>query len=140
MRHHWRTYPSPRSRQNRSIIDRRAWPAPTSNFFTLTEFNSATLTEAAPCGSKDLVNARYASQPHHLKPIKSAPVNIAHDDAKTRHVPDSNLRAFLKDESAATAVEYALIGAFVALAIIVSVSTLGGRLSIRYNTVASDLS
>lgn len=47
---------------------------------------------------------------------------------------------FLKDESAVTAVEYALIGGFIALAIIVSISTLGGRLSIKYNTVASDLS
>jgi pilus assembly protein Flp/PilA len=47
---------------------------------------------------------------------------------------------FLKDESAVTAVEYALIGGFIALAIIVPVSTLGTRLSIRYNTVASGLS
>lgn len=47
---------------------------------------------------------------------------------------------FLNDENAATAVEYALIGGFIALAIFVAVSTLGGQLSIRYNTVASNLS
>jgi len=47
---------------------------------------------------------------------------------------------FLKDESAATAVEYALIAGFIALVIIGSVSAVGTRLSPKFNSVSNNLS
>ncbi len=49
-----------------------------------------------------------------------------------------NLRAF-KDESGATAVEYALIAAGIALAIIVSVGLIGGELAILFNSISSQI-
>ncbi len=49
-----------------------------------------------------------------------------------------NLRAF-KDESGATAVEYALIAAAIALAIIVSVGLIGDELAILFNSISSQI-
>lgn len=43
------------------------------------------------------------------------------------------------DESGATAIEYGLIAAFVALAIIGALTTLGTKLSSLFGTVGSDL-
>ena len=48
------------------------------------------------------------------------------------------LRA-LKDESGATAVEYALIAAGIALAIVVAVALIGDNLSTLFNSIATDL-
>jgi pilus assembly protein Flp/PilA len=50
-----------------------------------------------------------------------------------------NLRAFLKDESGATAIEYALIAAGVALAIITVVKGVGTKLNTTFATVSSQL-
>ncbi len=50
-----------------------------------------------------------------------------------------NLRAFLKDESGATAIEYALIAAGVALAIITVVKGVGTKLNTTFSTVSSQL-
>jgi pilus assembly protein Flp/PilA len=47
---------------------------------------------------------------------------------------------FLKDESAATAVEYVLIAGFIALVIIASVTAVGIQLSPKFNAVANNLS
>ncbi len=44
---------------------------------------------------------------------------------------------FLKDESGATAIEYGLIAAGIAVAIITAVSTLGTNLSTTMGTVAT---
>jgi pilus assembly protein Flp/PilA len=88
-----------------------------------------------------MVNARYASQLHDLKPNLSGRLLTSRmTSTKPGMSPFRICARFLKDESAVTAVEYALIGGFIALAIIVSVSTLGTRLSIKYNAVASNLS
>ena len=48
------------------------------------------------------------------------------------------LRAF-KDESGATAVEYALIAAGIALAIIVSVGLIGDELAVLFNSISSQI-
>jgi len=46
---------------------------------------------------------------------------------------------FLRDESAATAIEYGLIAAGIALAIIAAVNTLGGTLSGTFTSISSSL-
>ncbi len=48
------------------------------------------------------------------------------------------LQAF-EDESGATAVEYALLAAGIAVAIIVAVGLLGDELAILFNSIASEL-
>lgn len=54
------------------------------------------------------------------------------------------MRAFiarcLKDKSGATAIEYGLIAALVAVAIIVGLTTLGGNLNTTFNSVAGNVS
>jgi pilus assembly protein Flp/PilA len=49
------------------------------------------------------------------------------------------IKAFMKDESGATAIEYGLIASLVAVAIVGALSTLGGGLSTMFGTVNSDL-
>ena len=49
------------------------------------------------------------------------------------------LRRFLADESAATAIEYALIAAGIAIAIISAVKGVGTQLSTKFNTISSSL-
>jgi pilus assembly protein Flp/PilA len=46
---------------------------------------------------------------------------------------------FVKDESGATAIEYGLIAALIALAITAGATTLGGSLSNAFNSVADEL-
>lgn len=46
---------------------------------------------------------------------------------------------FLKDESGATAIEYGLIAALIAVAIIGSVTTLGGNAAGTFNAVAAEM-
>ncbi len=48
-------------------------------------------------------------------------------------------RDFLNDESGATAIEYGLIAAGIAVAIIVAVQTLGGTLSTTFTSVNTNL-
>ncbi|HEY1736071.1 MAG TPA: Flp family type IVb pilin [Methylovirgula sp.] len=49
-------------------------------------------------------------------------------------------RAFLKDETAATAIEYGLIAAFIAVVIISSVRNIGTRISAKFTTINNALS
>lgn len=46
---------------------------------------------------------------------------------------------FVKDESGATAIEYALIAAGIAIAIIAAVNTLGSTLSTKFGTISTSL-
>lgn len=46
---------------------------------------------------------------------------------------------FVKDESGATAIEYGLIAALIAVAIITAATTLGGSLSDLFNTISNSL-
>ena len=48
------------------------------------------------------------------------------------------LRAF-KDESGATAIEYGLIAAGIAVAIIVAVGLLGDELAVLFNSISSEI-
>jgi pilus assembly protein Flp/PilA len=53
----------------------------------------------------------------------------------------SNLIArFVKDESGATAIEYGLIAALIALAIITGATAVGTQLAAKFTTVATTLS
>ncbi len=47
---------------------------------------------------------------------------------------------FLKNESGATAIEYGLIAALVAVVIITGLTTLGTNLSTKFNTIAANVS
>ena len=46
---------------------------------------------------------------------------------------------FIKDESGATAIEYGLIAALIAVAMIGGASALGGALSNKFNVVAGNI-
>ena len=46
---------------------------------------------------------------------------------------------FLKDESGATAIEYGLIVALIAVVIIGAVTAIGGTLNETFNTIATEL-
>jgi len=52
----------------------------------------------------------------------------------------SFLKAFLKDDSGATMIEYGLVAALVSVAAIIALQILGGQLQIIFNTVSSYLS
>lgn len=52
----------------------------------------------------------------------------------------SNVFAFLKDESGATAIEYGLIAAGIAVAIIAAVNSVGSSLTATFDTVNEKLS
>ncbi len=49
------------------------------------------------------------------------------------------LSKFLSDESGATAIEYGLIAAGIAIAIIAAVNGVGSQLSTNFNTISSSL-
>lgn len=49
------------------------------------------------------------------------------------------LMAFLKDESGATAIEYGLIAAGIAVAVIAVVNGLGTKLNTRFNSISTQL-
>ena len=51
----------------------------------------------------------------------------------------SKLRKFLKDESAATAIEYGLIAAGISIAIIAVVNGLGTKLNTTFSSVSTQL-
>ena len=52
----------------------------------------------------------------------------------------SIIKAFLKDESGATMIEYGLVAALVSVAAIIALQILGGELQTIFNTVSSYLS
>jgi pilus assembly protein Flp/PilA len=49
------------------------------------------------------------------------------------------IRAFLKDETGATAIEYGLIAAGIALAIIAVVGGIGSKLNTKFSSINSSL-
>jgi len=49
------------------------------------------------------------------------------------------ITSFLKDESGATAIEYGLIAAGIAIAIITAVNGLGTKLSTNFDTISNSL-
>jgi pilus assembly protein Flp/PilA len=51
----------------------------------------------------------------------------------------ARIKNFIKDESGATSIEYALIAAGISIAIITSVTTLGTNLNARWTSVSTAL-
>jgi pilus assembly protein Flp/PilA len=51
----------------------------------------------------------------------------------------SVIKSFIKDESGATAIEYGLIAAGIAIAIITAVNGLGTKLSTNFDTISNSL-
>lgn len=51
----------------------------------------------------------------------------------------AKIRDFLKDESGATSIEYALIAAGIGIAIVATATTLGTNLNAKWSTVATAL-
>ncbi len=51
----------------------------------------------------------------------------------------TSLKRFLNDESGATAIEYGLIAALVAVAIITAVTTLGDRITATFDSISDEL-
>ncbi|MEH2495941.1 pilus assembly protein Flp/PilA [Bradyrhizobium sp. AZCC 1678] len=51
----------------------------------------------------------------------------------------SIIRSFLRDESGATAIEYGLIAAGIAIAIITAVQGVGSKLSSNFNDISTSL-
>jgi pilus assembly protein Flp/PilA len=51
----------------------------------------------------------------------------------------SFIRKFVKNSKGATAIEYGLIAALIAIAAVSAMSTLGGKLSTTFNNVSSNL-
>ncbi len=49
------------------------------------------------------------------------------------------IRKMLKDTKGATAIEYGLIAALIAVAAITGMSTLGGKISTTFNNVATNM-
>ena len=49
------------------------------------------------------------------------------------------IRNFLRNESGATAIEYALIASLIAVAIITALTTLGGKVASTFNAVGNQL-
>lgn len=50
------------------------------------------------------------------------------------------IKAFIKEESGATMIEYGLVAALVSVAAIIALQVLGGQLQVIFNTVSSYLS
>lgn len=51
----------------------------------------------------------------------------------------SNIRAFFRDESGATAIEYGLIAAGISVAIIAAVNAIGTTLNTSFGSISSQL-
>jgi pilus assembly protein Flp/PilA len=51
----------------------------------------------------------------------------------------TTLKRFVKDESGATAIEYGLIAALIAVAIITALTALGTNISGRFTTIAASI-
>jgi pilus assembly protein Flp/PilA len=75
--------------------------------------------------------------------VGSAVKTIARGTLNLKQKGESKIRTsiarFVKDESGATAIDYALIAAGIGVAILVSVNALGTKLSGMFDTIASDL-
>jgi pilus assembly protein Flp/PilA len=63
-----------------------------------------------------------------------------HDDAGAwKEIMTDRIKAFVANESGATAIEYALIASLIAIAIITALTNLGTRLSTTFREVSSNL-
>jgi pilus assembly protein Flp/PilA len=49
------------------------------------------------------------------------------------------IKGFMKEEEGATAIEYGLIAALIAAVLITALTTLGGNLSTKFNSIATEV-
>jgi len=70
--------------------------------------------------------------------FEKKPSNERHNRAKGTTMTNLISR-FFKDESGATAIEYGLIAALIALAIITGASTLGNKLNSQFTNISNSL-
>jgi pilus assembly protein Flp/PilA len=54
-------------------------------------------------------------------------------------MPVAKLKAFLRDETGATAIEYALIAAGISIVIVVAVTSIGTTLSTTFSSISTQL-
>ena len=66
-------------------------------------------------------------------------INSSLDAAASSSYHDQTIRAFMADETGATAIEYGLIAAGIALAIIATVNGLGSKLNTKFTSINSSL-
>ena len=71
--------------------------------------------------------------------MKGASLNFFGTFFQPRWEMRSRLRAFLTDDSGATAIEYALIAAGIALVIITAVKGIGTRLNTTFSSISTQL-
>jgi pilus assembly protein Flp/PilA len=71
--------------------------------------------------------------------VKEASGIAARPDRQKKGFPVELLRRFAKDESGATAIEYCLIAAGIALVIIPAVRSLGSTLNTKFTTINTQL-
>jgi pilus assembly protein Flp/PilA len=64
---------------------------------------------------------------------------MLHGQSPIRLVMLERLRAFLRDESGATAIEYGLIAAGISIAVIAVVNGLGTKLKTTFSSISSQL-
>jgi pilus assembly protein Flp/PilA len=65
--------------------------------------------------------------------------SVSNRGARSHIVMKTLFSRFVKDEAGATAIEYGLIAALIAVAIIGALTTLGGNMSTMYNNIAGKL-
>ncbi len=70
----------------------------------------------------------------------ASPIATTGFQRKYMEISMRKLKAFLRDQSGATAIEYGLIAAGISVAIIATVNALGTKLNTTFNTVSSNLS
>ena len=73
------------------------------------------------------------------KPARYLSRTVDLDRSTGRRLRVKLIIAFLKDDTAATAIEYGLIAAGIALAIIAVVNGLGAKLNTRFSSINSSL-
>ena len=64
---------------------------------------------------------------------------VSPDDMCKESLKMTNIARFIEDESGATAIEYGLIAALIAVGIIVAATTLGGSLSTLFLNISDEL-
>jgi pilus assembly protein Flp/PilA len=74
-----------------------------------------------------------------LRNFYAAPLYQRGDNASEGSVMWVQLRAFIKDETAATAIEYGLIAAGISVAIITVVNGLGSKLKTSFTSISTQL-
>lgn len=74
-----------------------------------------------------------------MKPIVEGRFNRLFNGSGDNHFMRAAVKAFLRDELGATAIEYALIAAGISITIVVAVTTIGTTINATFSSVSSQL-